>query len=386
MDAPAAIPSPLCTVVIPHLRGSGPLRECLAALHCVRIPLEIILVDNASTDGSTGEAERAFPRIRIVRSAVNRGYAGGCNLGLENARGRWCVFLNDDAVVTDGAIENIVDALEGSPPGSEPIVQPVLHSWQEPGCFDYAGGAGGLIDRWGYPFALGRIFDLIEEDSGQYARSGPLAWASGCCLAGATETFRRLGGFEESFFAHFEEIDLCWRHRRQGGRIAGVPGALVRHRGAATLPVGARKNYLNFRNNLWTLRRNLAPGRLAIVLGVRAVLDTVAIVRLLVTDRPGSALAAARGWWAGVLRTPWRGIVPPRRVQDTAAADGVYRGCLPCARWLRGVRTAAELLPRTGGWVVKPEASAAAEAAGTLRPPGTGPGADPVGGAREDRE
>jgi GT2 family glycosyltransferase len=207
-----------------------------------------------------------------------------------------------------------------------------------------------LIDRWGYPFALGRVFDCLEIDSGQYADAGPLAWASGCCLAGSTDTFRDLGGFEESFFAHFEEIDLCWRYRRSGGRIRSVPGAVVHHLGASTLPVGTRKTYLNFRNNIWTLRRNLPAGRAIGIILLRALLDTAAVLRWLLGGQPATALAAVRGWWAGLLQHPWREVIPPRSVQHPQAGDGVYRGCLPWARWIRGIRRAAVLLPRTRGW------------------------------------
>jgi len=338
------------SVIIPHLRGSEALTLCLEALARCALPLEIILVDNASEDDSVARARGDFPAIRVVRSEVNRGYAGGCNLGLEQARGRFCIFLNDDAIVEDGAVEALLAGLTDHSGGRAPILQPVLRSYHEPDRFDYAGGAGGLIDRCGYPFALGRVFESIEEDTGQYAAPGPLAWASGCCLAGETDAFRALGGFEESFFAHFEEIDLCWRFRRSGGRITNVPGAIVRHMGAATLPRGGRKTYLNYRNNLWTLRRNLPAGRTVTVLLLRAVLDTAAVGRWFVRGEVSTALAAIRGWWAGVLRRPWKSVIPPRPVQDPQARAGVYRGCLPWAYWFRGRRTAAELLGATTGW------------------------------------
>jgi GT2 family glycosyltransferase len=339
-----------CSVVIPHLKGEAPLRACLEALLTPSSPadLEIVLVDNASTDGSVGRVVETFPGTRVVRSEVNRGYAGGCNLGLEHARGRWTVFLNDDAVVTPGALGRILDDLEGGLP--DRIVQPTLHQADRPGRFDYAGGAGGLIDRWGYPFALGRLFDHLEEDEGQYATPGPLAWASGCCLAGPTELFRSLQGFEEGFFAHFEEIDLCWRHRRRGGRIAAVPGAVVLHLGPSTLPVGARKTYLNFRNSLWTLRRNLPAGQRAVVLSGRMFLDGAAALRFALTGRWAEAWAVKRAWWAGLFTRPWRRVVPSPGVQAPGSGDGTYRGSVAVAVWLRGVRRVSALLPRVQGW------------------------------------
>ncbi len=160
--------TPRCSIVIPHLTGSRPLLATLHSLVRVSIELEIVLVDNASTDGSVEEARALFPSLRVIRSASNLGYAGGANLGLEHASARWCVFLNDDAVPAPGAIESLVDRLESSPDDDLPLLQPVLRSSGVPHRFDYAGGAGGLIDRWGYPFALGRLFDQVEIDDGQY--------------------------------------------------------------------------------------------------------------------------------------------------------------------------------------------------------------------------
>jgi len=353
-------PAPGCSVIIPHLRGTRPLLACLQALFASGPDLQVILVDNASTDGSVEEAHEAFPALETVRAPENLGYAGACNLGLERARARWCIFLNDDAVVGPGTVEALVERLRSDPDGAELILQPAIRRSSEPARFDYAGGAGGLLDRWGYPFALGRLFDELERDEGQYLREGPLAWASGCCMAGATGRFRELGGFEASFFAHFEEIDLCWRHRRVGGRVRSLPGAVVYHMGPSTLPAGALKTRLNFRNSLWTLRRNLGPARRVAVLTVRLLLDGAAAARWLLSGRPGQAAAVVRGWGSGLFRRPWSAPVPPAHIRGPRPGEGVYRGSAAAARWLRGVRTASELLPRTGGWE-----GTAGEAAGT---------------------
>ncbi len=341
---------PRCSVIIPHLRGTRPLLACLQALFDTETALQVVLVDNASTDGSVEAARAAFGEIEVVRAPENLGYAGACDLGLQRARSRWCVFLNDDAVAAPGTMQALVERLESDPRGSELILQPALRSSSDPGRFDYAGGAGGLLDRWGYPFALGRLFDEREQDSGQYLEPGPLAWASGCCMAGATSRFMGLGGFEEAYFAHFEEIDLCWRHRRMGGRIAPLPSAVIYHMGPSTLPEGGMKTRLNFRNSLWTLRRNLNPARLALVLAGRLVLDGAAALRWLLVGRPGQAAAVLRGWAGGLLRRPWRGVEPPPGERGPRPADGVYAGSAAAARWLRGARTASELLGRTGGW------------------------------------
>ncbi|MFO7768653.1 MAG: glycosyltransferase family 2 protein [bacterium] len=341
---------PRCSVVIPHLRGTRPLLACLHALFDSDPGLQVVLVDNASTDGSVEAARRAFPGVEVVRAPRNLGYAGACNLGLEEVRAPWCIFLNDDAVVAPGTLAALIGRLETDPDAGGLILQPALRSSSEPGRFDYAGGAGGLIDRWGYPFALGRLFDELEEDSGQYLREGPLAWASGCCMAGAADCFVELGGFEEAFFAHFEEIDLCWRHRRMGGRVRSLPQAVVYHMGPSTLPEGAAKTRLNFRNSIWTLRRNLGAGRRAGALAARLVLDAAAALRWLLTGRPGQAWSVLRGWAEGIFRRPWRRVEPGEGIRGPRPREGVYAGSAAAARWLRGVRAASELLPRTGGW------------------------------------
>ncbi|MFC1499705.1 glycosyltransferase family 2 protein [Candidatus Zixiibacteriota bacterium] len=341
---------PQCSVVIPHLRGARPLLATLHALDTTAIELDIVLVDNASTDGSVEEAADLFDTIRVIRSWENLGYAGGANLGLRHARAPWSVFLNDDAIPAPGAIESLVDLLETAGADDLPLLQPALRSSGDPRFFDYAGGAGGLMDRWGYPFALGRLFDLVEMDDGQYITAGPLAWASGCCFAGSTELLREMGGFEESFFAHFEEIDLCWRYRSGGGRIESAPQATVYHMGPSTLPVGGVKTYLNFRNNLWTLRRNTNGLHLFLIMTVRSILDSIAALRWLFKGRPVMAAATIRGVAAGLFRRPWRKA--PRSGPNRTGREqwGVYQGSVVAAHYLRQVSTSRNMADRVGGW------------------------------------
>ncbi len=341
---------PSCSVVIPHLRGTRALLACLEALHASNPGHEIILIDNASTDGSVDEATRTFPDVRVVRADRNLGYAGGANLGLDAARAPWCIILNDDAVLAPGSLEAILADLNRAMGGSPRLIQPTLRRSSDPERFDYAGGAGGLIDRWGHTFALGRLFDRLEQDDGQYRESGPLAWASGCCLAGGTETLRALGGFEGGFFAHFEEIDLCWRHRRTGGSVAAAPQAVVYHMGPSTLPAGAQKTYLNFRNNLWMLRRNLPPLRRLWVLAVRLALDAAASLRWLLFGRAAESWAVVRGWRDGLFRRPWSSVVPHPAQRAAGSNRGTCRRSAALAAHLGRARSARDLLPRTDGW------------------------------------
>jgi GT2 family glycosyltransferase len=332
------------------LRGTRPLLACLEALHASGAGHEVILVDNASADGSVDEACRAFPDVRVVRADRNLGYAGAANLGLEAARAPWCIILNDDAVLAPGSLESILADLNRSSDGAARLIQPTLRRSSDPERFDYAGGAGGLIDRWGYTFALGRLFDRLERDVGQYREAGPLAWASGCCLAGGTETMRALGGFEDGFFAHFEEIDLCWRHRRAGGAVAAAPQAVVYHMGPSTLPAGAQKTYLNFRNSLWMLRRNLSPPRRAWVLVVRLALDAAAALRWLLVGRATEAWAVVRGWRDGLFRRPWSGVVPHPSQRVAGSNRGTCSRSAALAAHLGRARSARDLLSRTDGW------------------------------------
>lgn len=246
--------------------------------------IEVIVADNASTDGSLDYLQANFPQIRIVRNARNEGFASGYNLALQKiqqdavAQGeayKYFVLLNSDIEVTPGWVEPVLDAMESD--ASIAAAQPKLLAFHNKKCFEYAGAAGGFIDRWGYPFCRGRIFDTVETDMGQYDTPCQLLWATGAALFVRADLYMRYGGLDPDFFAHMEEIDFCWRMRNLGYKIMYVPTSVLYHVGGGTLPkTSSRKTYLNFRNNLSLLYKNLPSERIGRVLFMRFFLDRLA--------------------------------------------------------------------------------------------------------------
>ena len=238
----------------------------------------IVVADNASTDGSVAFMKEHFPGVELILLDRNYGFAEGYNRVIEHVGTEYVLLLNSDVEVTPGWLEPLVAALDAD----ENVVacQPKVLDYKRKSHFEYAGAAGGFIDRYGYPFCRGRIFDTVEEDKGQYDTVADIFWATGAALLIRTVAYRDAGGLDGRFFAHMEEIDLCWRLRARGHRIVCVPASTVYHVGGATLSVGnPRKSYLNFRNNLLMLYKNLPSDELCRVMAVRCVLDYVAALK-----------------------------------------------------------------------------------------------------------
>ncbi|MDG5765849.1 glycosyltransferase family 2 protein [Balneolales bacterium ANBcel1] len=241
---------------------------------------EIILADNASTDGTAQWVAEHYPEVRVVALDHNYGYCGGNNRAARQASGKYLLFLNNDVKVTGRWLRPLSGILDREPQTA--ALQPRIRSHEQPGMFEYAGAAGGFLDRHAFPFCRGRVFDTLEEDRGQYDDRCDIAWASGAALAIRADLFEELGGFDESFEFHMEEIDLCWRLRNRGYRVSYCPDSVVYHLGGGSLPTGSpRKVYYNFRNNLKMIFKNSAGGRLLPRLLMRLVLDEVALARLL---------------------------------------------------------------------------------------------------------
>lgn len=236
---------------------------------------EVVVADNGSTDGSVTLIEEEFPSVRIIRLSENYGFAEGYNRALEQVNAEYAVLLNDDVEVTAGWLQPLVDFMDSHQ--SYAACQPKLLSWRERDHFEYAGACGGYLDSFGYPFCRGRIFDTVEADKGQYDTIADVLWATGACLMVRMEDYRRVGGLDGRFFAHMEEIDLCWRLRCRGRAIACVPESVAYHVGGASLAAGSpRKTFLNFRNNLLMLYKNLPSNELHRVMLVRGLLDHAA--------------------------------------------------------------------------------------------------------------
>lgn len=242
---------------------------------------EIIIADNGSEDGSLDYVRETFPDVRIIDNHSNTGFASGYNLALKQVEADYYVLLNNDILVTPNWIPPVIELMESNP--SVAACQPKILSYTEQNKFEYAGAAGGFIDRLGYPFCQGRIFQSIEVDTGQYDKSSEIFWATGACMFIRAELFHRFGGFDDDFFAHMEEIDLCWRLKNRNYSIMYCPGSVVYHVGGGSLPKKSSfKTYLNIRNNIVMLYKNLPDPRRRRVLSVRFFMDILASVKFLI--------------------------------------------------------------------------------------------------------
>lgn len=292
---------PRVSVVIPSWNARHWLERCLPSVLGAAYPdQEVLLVDNGSTDGSAEWVSLHYPSVRVMRLGENRGFCEGANEGLRHATGLYVAFLNNDVEVTPYWLQPLISSLEQDP--TLGAVQPKVLDYHARGRFEYAGAAGGYLDRYGYPFARGRMFDTLEEDRGQYNQPADIFWASGAALVVRRALAERLGGFEPSFVLHQEEIDFCWRLQNLGYRVRAIPQSVVYHVGGGSLAYGdARKLYYNHRNGLYMLYRNLPPRHLWRRLLVRIGLDLAAALLYLIRGRPDWAAAVGRAYleaWA----------------------------------------------------------------------------------------
>lgn len=291
-------------VAILNYNGEHLLPQFLPSVVRCSGDADVVVIDNASTDGSLDWISREYPHVRIIRLSENLGYCGGYNTGLKEIDADVVVLLNSDVEVTADWLTAPVQLFDADPMLF--AVQPKILRWKERNRFDYAGAGGGFIDALGYPYCRGRFLDQLEEDHGQYNDTCSVAWASGACMFVRKDVFHSLGGFETSFFAHMEEIDLCWRASRNGHRIRYCGASTVYHLGGGTLPVSSpKKTYLNFRNNLSLLFRNLPAGRLVWLLPVRFVLDLLASVSFLLRGQARSAVSVLRAHGQFMMCLPW---------------------------------------------------------------------------------
>tara|TARA_B100000902_G_scaffold398712_1_gene466531 strand:+ start:4512 stop:5531 length:1020 start_codon:yes stop_codon:yes gene_type:complete len=236
-----------------------------------------VVVDNKSTDDSISFIKNNYPKIKIIENDSNYGYAKGYNLSLKKIESKYYILLNSDIEVTKNWIEPIIKLMDED----EKIAacQPKILDFYNRNKFEYAGGSGGFIDKFGYPLCRGRIFDDIEIDSYQYEDAREIFWASGACLFIRASKFWEVNGFDNDFFAHQEEIDLCWRLKNNGYKIMVEPNSIVYHVGGGTLKVGSPlKTYLNFRNNLCTIFKNSSFKSLIFIIPTRLILDGLASI------------------------------------------------------------------------------------------------------------
>ena len=277
-------------VVILNWNTREYLERWLPALlsSCRSLDAEVIVADNASTDGSLGMLSSRFPEVRTLPLDCNYGFTGGYNRALDGLEAEYYVLLNSDVQVTEGWLEPLVEWMDAHPECG--VCGPKLHK-PESGEFEYAGAAGGLLDRFGYPFCRGRVLGRTEKDKGQYDSPRNVMWVSGACLMTRSYLWKRLGGLDERFFAHMEEIDYCWRAQLAGFRVSIVPASSVCHIGGGTLPKDSPfKLKLNYRNNLLMLENNLAATigkrKARFIISMRKILDGFSALLYLLQGKP----------------------------------------------------------------------------------------------------
>ncbi len=282
-------------VVILNWNGCDMLRSFLPSV--VRFSeadgAAVYVADNGSTDDSVKMLRGEFPSVRLILLPENRGFADGYNLALQQVEAEYVVLLNSDVEVTEHWLAPLAGYMDAHPEVA--ACQPKIRSWRQKERFEYAGAAGGFIDRYGYPFCRGRILGAVEVDKGQYDTVIPIFWATGAALFIRLKDYREVGGLDGRFFAHMEEIDLCWRLRARGRMLVCVPQSVVFHVGGATLKKeNPRKTFLNFRNNLVMLYKNLPCEDLASVMRVRTILDYMAALSFVLKGQFPNALAVLR--------------------------------------------------------------------------------------------
>lgn len=340
-------PLPKVAVVILNWNGRKFLEQFLPALSNTTYPgMEIVIADNGSTDDSLTFLGKNYPQLKLIKFSKNHGFAGGYNRALQEIDASYYVLLNSDVEVEPGWLEPMVNLLEHDQ--TIAACQPKLLTWRNKKLFEYAGAAGGWLDRYGYPFARGRIFDVFEEDHGQYNTEEPVFWASGAALFIRSRVFHQAGGFDEYFFAHQEEIDLCWRIQLAGYKVYSCPSSVVYHVGGGTLPKGnSLKTFLNFRNNRIMLSKNLPFLKKLWVVPVRNLLDGVSAWKGLLSGDSGYFIAVVRAqlaflkWWFFHKK---KSVFPKKR---NGGLLGLYKGNVAWQHFVRKKKRFSEIVKKS---------------------------------------
>lgn len=275
-------------VIILNWNGAQMLRTYLPSVIAHTKGAEIIVADNGSTDDSLEVLRKEFPSVKTIVLDTNYGFAEGYNKAIEQVESEYVVLLNSDVEVTEGWLSPLLDYMTAHPEVA--AVQPKIRAWRERDRFEHAGAAGGFLSWLGYPYCRGRRFGRVEQDHGQYDTIAEIDWTTGACMCVRTSVYKECGGLDAAFFAHQEEIDLCWRMRNKGWKLACIPQSVVYHLGGGSLSYdNPRKTFLNFRNNLLMIYKNRRFPWM--VLTLRFFLDYAAAAMFLATGKKGSAKA-----------------------------------------------------------------------------------------------
>ena len=338
----------LVSIVILNWNGKTYLEKFLPGLleHTRMEGSEIVVADNASDDGSIQLLEKLFPGIRLIRFDRNYGFTGGYNRALEQLDSKYYLLLNSDIEVTRDWLKPLIEHMEKHEECA--ACTPKIRDYHKRTHFEYAGAAGGYIDRYGYPFCRGRIFDSLEEDRGQYDRVTEVFWGSGACMLIRAVHYRKAGGLDENFFAHMEEIDLCWRLKRLGYSIVFIPSSMVYHVGGGTLSRGdPMKTFLNFRNSLLLLCKNLPPGNRSGIMFIKKVLDAISAFRFLLQGSFSDFRAVVRAHisYYGMKKEYREKGTGDRPSGSEASVSGIYPRSIVVQFFLKGRKSFSEL-----GW------------------------------------
>ena len=329
-------------VVILNWNGKHWLEKYLANVIRESPNAEVIVTDNNSTDGSVSYLQEYYPNIRIIFNDGNYGYAKGYNLALKQIDSEYFVLLNSDIQVTKDWISPIISLMDSDQMIS--ACQPKILDYNNKNKFEYAGASGGFIDKFGYPFCRGRIFDDLEKDKEQYNDATEVFWATGACLFVRASHFFEAGELDEDFFAHQEEIDLCWRLKNKGYKIMVEPKSEVYHVGGGTLSVGSPfKTHLNFRNNLYMLFKNLPLSSLLIIIPIRLILDGIASITFL-RNKQGinHFFAVMKAHFSFYFEIP-KLIIKRRRISQQSSLRGKTNYSILIKNKLKKIKTFSEL-------------------------------------------
>jgi GT2 family glycosyltransferase len=330
--------------VILNYNGRNYLEQFLPSVIASTYPnKKIIIADNASSDDSILYVTSNFKSAEVILLDKNYGFAGGYNEALKNVQSDYYILLNSDVEVTPGWIEDMIDFMEAD----EAIAacQPKILSWYNKTLFEHAGACGGWMDSLGYAFARGRVFDICEEDKGQYDTPGKVFWATGAALCIRAACFHEMHGFDSYLFAHMEEIDLCWRLQRKGYKIYCCPSSVVYHVGGGTLPkTNSRKTYLNFRNNFIMLLKNLPLAEALWKIPLRVLLDWIFAFKRLF-EKDGASFAAIFKAHGSVVKWiivhPGYPKLPSKKINSI---PGVFKGSLVWAYYIRRKKHFSEII------------------------------------------
>lgn len=337
--------TPAVAVVILNFNGKYFLEKLLPNILLNSALHPVYVADNGSTDDSVDFLKTKFPQVNVIENNNNYGYAQGYNVALKKIEADYYILLNSDVEVTQGWIEPVIKLMQFDK--SIAACQPKLLDFNDRTFFEYAGASGGFIDNYCYPFCRGRIFNSLEKDEGQFNNPTEVFWATGACLFVRSEAYWKVGGLDNDYFAHMEEIDLCWRLKNSGYKIYVEPKSTVYHIGGGTLnKFSSRKTFLNFRNNLITLTKNHPSKNLAFKILYRMLLDGIAAFRFLFAGTPKHFFAVIRAHFS------YYGMMPStlRKRKEMKSLEGfqfntscIYKGNIVSEYFLKGKRKFSEL-------------------------------------------